>query len=414
MDRYELVSKIAHGSYGTVFLCRDKSSKGISEEHVAIKMFMHSDKDAQFLKSAVRETVLLQQCQSHSNIVKVHQAYRSKSGRVYLVLEHLPSILSLCIKEEGHLLESQIWPILHQLLQATSFLHKSRILHRDLKPSNIGFSKDGVLKLFDFGLARTWVRFESTLSPYVTTRWYRAPELLVGATYGPEIDIWAIGCILAEMATGSVLFPGTSHMDQLDLISSTFQGRLPSRFAEHMKDLHAAKEIMMEDSSFADVNISKPKGTPMSLREKLESYVSEPLFKVIESCLQPDPLRRPSADDLLRLPMIRDHGKVEINLNREQVSKSSTCKSSTSFGFSSEGAPDRAKPEDIVVEAASTPLNTSAEKTAFQDGSMICTSSLDGENDGSQPGSTAIPDDSTPTGFQRKTTLFSCASCFRS
>ncbi|VDP75995.1 unnamed protein product [Schistosoma curassoni] len=93
------------------------------------------------------------------------------------------------------------------------------IVHRDIKPENILISRSGVVKLCDFGFARTLAAPGEVYTDYVATRWYRAPELLVGDTkYGRPIDIWAIGCLASEMLTGDPLFPGDSDIDQLHRI----------------------------------------------------------------------------------------------------------------------------------------------------------------------------------------------------
>lgn len=91
-----------------------------------------------------------------------------------------------------------------------------QIIHRDVKPENLLISDQGVLKLCDFGFARTTSKPGAKYTDYVATRWYRAPELLVGDTqYGPSVDIWAVGCMFAEILNGQPLFPGESDIDQL-------------------------------------------------------------------------------------------------------------------------------------------------------------------------------------------------------
>ena len=109
------------------------------------------------------------------------------------------------------------------MLQATRFLHENNILHRDIKPENLLLSKNGIVKLCDFGFARH-MRAEKNFNytDYVSTRWYRAPELLVGdAAYNQSVDIWAIGCIVAEISNGMPLYPGDSDLHTLQLIIET-------------------------------------------------------------------------------------------------------------------------------------------------------------------------------------------------
>ena len=106
------------------------------------------------------------------------------------------------------------------MLQALEFLHSHEIIHRDVKPENLLVSANGLLKVCDFGFARSLQPSETALyTDYVSTRWYRSPELLVGdANYSKSVDIWAIGCIYAELYNGIPLFPGDSDIHTLKLI----------------------------------------------------------------------------------------------------------------------------------------------------------------------------------------------------
>jgi cyclin-dependent kinase 12/13 len=107
-----------------------------------------------------------------------------------------------------------------RLLSGLHYCHKNNILHRDIKGSNILINNDGVVKIADFGLARsTTQESASMLTNRVITLWYRPPELLLGATkYGPEVDLWSVGCIFAELVTGKPILPGKNESEQLDLI----------------------------------------------------------------------------------------------------------------------------------------------------------------------------------------------------
>ena len=99
------------------------------------------------------------------------------------------------------------------------FLHSHRIVHRDLKPQNILVTKDDVVKLTDFGMARIY-EFYTTLTSVVMTLWYRSPEVLMGLSYATPVDIWSCGCIYAELFLRKPLFPGQYEMDQLSTIFS--------------------------------------------------------------------------------------------------------------------------------------------------------------------------------------------------
>ena len=110
------------------------------------------------------------------------------------------------------------------MLLAIEFMHSQGLIHRDVKPENLLVSSNGLLKVCDFGFARSLLPNSSAVyTDYVSTRWYRSPELLVGdANYSIEVDIWAVGCIFAEMFNGVPLFPGDSDIHTLKLILDIF------------------------------------------------------------------------------------------------------------------------------------------------------------------------------------------------
>ena len=107
--------------------------------------------------------------------------------------------------------------IIWQILCGVDFLHSHRIVHRDLKPQNLLVTRDGNVKLTDFGLARIY-EFYTLLTSVVVTLWYRSPEVLMGLPYATPVDIWSCGCIFAELFLRKPLFPGNYEMDQLQKV----------------------------------------------------------------------------------------------------------------------------------------------------------------------------------------------------
>ncbi|CAF2569022.1 unnamed protein product [Rotaria sp. Silwood2] len=130
----------------------------------------------------------------------------------------------------------QVRQLSYQLFSAIHWCHTHEIIHRDIKPENLLISKNFVLKLCDFGFARFCNTQTSAdyYTDYVATRWYRSPELLIGSPYGKPVDIWACGCIMAELTTGQALFAGESDIDQLYRIQKCL-GPLPPKYNEAMR-----------------------------------------------------------------------------------------------------------------------------------------------------------------------------------
>ena len=154
------------------------------------------------------------------------EAFRRK-GKLYLVFEYVERNLLEVLEQRPNGLDPEtvrryIW----QLVRAISWCHRSDVVHRDIKPENLLVDPESrsnsALKLCDFGFARALTRAKTAREPltdYVATRWYRAPELLLGSdAYGFEVDQWAIGCIMGELIDGQPLFPGESDVDQLYIV----------------------------------------------------------------------------------------------------------------------------------------------------------------------------------------------------
>lgn len=236
-----------------VLKCRHKESGQL----VAIKKFLESEEDSQVKKIAMREIRLLKQLR-HDNLVNLVEVFRRRK-RLYLVFEYvehnLLDELDACPKGmNAALVRKYMW----QLLQALDFCHSRNIVHRDIKPENILISAHSVLKLCDFGFARSLTGGEP-LTDYVATRWYRSPELLIGdPAYSKPVDIWAAGCLFVEMLTGDPLFAGDSDIDQLHQIVRCF-----GTLCQH----HIS--IMLKNPLFASFRFPDPKKVvPMESRLK--------------------------------------------------------------------------------------------------------------------------------------------------
>ena len=149
--------------------------------------------------------------------------------KLTLVFEYLDQdlkkYLDVC---EGGLDATVVKSFMYQLLTGVAFCHLHRVLHRDLKPQNLLINREGDLKLADFGLARAFGIPVRSYTHEVVTLWYRAPDVLLGSRkYSTPVDIWSIGCILAEMVTGVPLFTGTSEQTQLDTICLLYTSPSP-------------------------------------------------------------------------------------------------------------------------------------------------------------------------------------------
>lgn len=168
--------------------------------------------------SAIREVKFLQELR-HNNVIELLDIFVSE-GNLNLVLDFLPCDLEMIIKDKSIVFsEADVKSWLLMILRGVHHCHRNFIMHRDLKPSNMLLSADGQLKIADFGLARSipFAPYER-LTPTVVTRWYRAPELLLGARhYTGAIDVWSIGVIFAELMLRVPYLAGQSDSEQLDI-----------------------------------------------------------------------------------------------------------------------------------------------------------------------------------------------------
>jgi cyclin-dependent kinase-like len=255
------------------------------------------------LDPPLRAGALLASCSQqlkHDNIVNLIEVFRKKS-KLHLVFEYVErTILEDLERNPDGMDPIETKKCLWQLLRSIDYCHAHNIIHRDIKPENLLISRNGILKLCDFGFARTLAGPGARYTDYVATRWYRGPELLTGDTqYGKPVDIWAIGCMLPEMASGAPLFPGESDIDQLFHIMRCF-GQLPDK----LMDVFRANPLF--------IGIKIPDNIPQTetLEERFPQYPQEQLA-MMKSCLRYEPEGRCTCEELMNHRYFTDDGFVE-------------------------------------------------------------------------------------------------------
>ncbi|KAM6544081.1 hypothetical protein CsatB_008528 [Cannabis sativa] len=214
-ESFEKLDKIGQGTYSSVYKARDLETGKI----VALKKVRFVNMDPESVRFMAREIHILRRL-DHPNVMKLEGLVTSRMSRsLYLVFEYMDHDLAGIAATPGiKFTESQIKCYMQQLLRGLEHCHSRGVLHRDIKGSNILIDNNGVLKIGDFGLA-TFYDQNQPMTSRVVTLWYRPPELLLGSTqYGPAIDLWSVGCILAEMFAGKPIMPGRTEVEQMHKI----------------------------------------------------------------------------------------------------------------------------------------------------------------------------------------------------
>jgi serine/threonine protein kinase len=212
----------------------------------------------------------------------------SENDELFFVFEYLDQNIYQMTKERKKFLpEAKIRNIMYQILQGLACMHKHGYFHRDMKPENL-LVKDDVVKLADFGLARE-IRSRPPYTDYVSTRWYRAPEVLLRATaYNSPIDLWAVGCIMAELYSFRPLFPGSSEPDEIHKICAIMGTPTQQNWPEGLR-LAAAMHFKF------------PRFSPVALSTIVPNASSHALA-LLQDMLAYDPRKRPTAAQALQHP----------------------------------------------------------------------------------------------------------------
>jgi len=305
----------------SVFVGADKATG----EVVALKRINTEEEENGFPITAIREVKILKAL-NHDNIVQLKEIVTSKDNgdipkNVFMVFEYLEYDLCGIIETpEIKISQDHIKSWSHQLLKGVHYMHINKIVHRDLKASNLLINRRGELKIADWGLARSWNSEMKRLTNRVITLWYRPPELLLGCIeYSTKIDMWSVGCIIAEMFRRGGLLKGANETNQLDLIFRT----MGHPTTEDWPNIHRMCPLWQ--------NFEPKDGSeafPRRLREELKSrlptnamnWMTPHAIDLIDNLLAYNPEKRWSAREALTAewffdnPLVKTADKLNMKL----------------------------------------------------------------------------------------------------
>mmetsp|Transcript_13776 Transcript_13776/g.27476 ORF Transcript_13776/g.27476 Transcript_13776/m.27476 type:complete len:366 (+) Transcript_13776:24-1121(+) len=296
LRRFELAQKLGKGAYGIVFKAIEKRSRGV----IALKKCFDAFRNATDAQRTFREIMYLQELSGHDNLIRMQHVIKAENDRdIYLTFDFMETDLHAVI--QAKILEDiHKKYVIYQVLKALKYMHSGELLHRDIKPSNLLLNSDCHVKLCDFGLCRS-VSTEAqgngpspVLTDYVATRWYRAPEILLGSTkYTKGVDIWSVGCIMGEMIKDRPVFPGSSTMNQLEKII-TVTGPPSKADVESIKSPFAAT---MLEAIPPTKRVTLPEMFPNADQDAVD---------LMEKCLVFNPNNRCTAAEALAHPYVAE------------------------------------------------------------------------------------------------------------
>ncbi|KAJ9134974.1 hypothetical protein P3X46_032202 [Hevea brasiliensis] len=284
MERYKLIKEVGDGTFGSVWRAINKQSG----EVVAIKKMKKKYYSWEECVN-LREVKSLRRM-NHPNIVRLKEVIR-ENDILYFVFEYMEYNLYQLIKDREKLFsEAEIRNWCFQLFQGLAYLHQRGYFHRDLKPENLLVTKH-LIKIADFGLARE-INSQPPYTEYVSTRWYRAPEVLLQSyLYSSKVDMWAMGAIMAELFTLRPLFPGTSEADEIYKICNIIGSPTKDSWADGLNLASA-------------INYQFPQSVGVHLSALIPS-ASDDAVNLIKLLCSWDPSKRPTAGEALQHPFFQ-------------------------------------------------------------------------------------------------------------
>lgn len=303
--RFRIVKELGHGAYGIV--CSAKYDMGANDPenecYVAIKKITNIFTKKILCKRSLRELKLLKFFRGHKNIICLYDLdiipdpLTGDFNEVYLYEELMECDMHQIIRSRQPLTDSHFQYFIYQTLCGLKYIHSADVLHRDIKPGNLLVNADCELKICDFGLARGFLEVPEEnvgfMTEYVATRWYRAPEVMLSFTnYTKAIDIWSVGCILAELLGEKPLFRGKDYVDQLNqilLILGTPSDTTLSKIGSSRAQSYVRSLPFMRRVPFKEIF---PNANPLAL-------------DLLERMLTLDPFERITVDEALKHPYLK-------------------------------------------------------------------------------------------------------------
>lgn len=299
--RFHIVKSLGHGAYGIVVSAQFTPPPTSNQQQqpttvIAIKKLTNIFTKKILCKRALREMKLLSHFRGHKNITCLYDM-DIVNNEVYLYEELMDCDMHQIIRSQQPLTDAHYQSFIYQLLVGLKYIHSANVLHRDLKPGNLLVNADCELKICDFGLARGYSndpqRDAGFMTEYVATRWYRAPEIMLSFRgYTKAIDVWSVGCILAELLLGKPFFKGQDYVNQLCLILE-FLGT-PSEETLQRIGSQRAQDFVRSLPKFQKIPFSQ-----------VFTTANPEALDLLERMLTFDPADRITVDEALAHPYLR-------------------------------------------------------------------------------------------------------------
>lgn len=362
---YTKLKKVGEGTYASVFLAKNvHTGLKVAIKKIKIQTGAGGGKDG-LDPTALREVGFLREM-NHKNVIGLIDIFSSGtaaggSPSLNLVLEFLPSNMESLIHDRSLLFTpSDVKSYMAQLLSALEYIHARGCIHRDLKPNNLLIAPDSSMKIADFGLARDIpLPGEGKMTNQVITRWYRPPELLLGARfYSSKVDLWSTGAIFAELMLRTPYMPGESDAEQLEVIFKA-RGTPTDQEWTGWKSLpgfasagQGVTKTVYPKPSHAQLFTAAPKGALL----------------LLDALLEYDPYKRPSATKSLRSLYFASAprpSKLEELPKKQSTSEEEMGKGLMSDSKEKDAQRERAQmPEQQATSATKRPAASNGSGTA--------------------------------------------------